>query len=101
VREELLQSAGLTRCLYLALECPCEEDVRVAVNMDEPLGESYPCPVCQKACGFTILGVGGTKRPLPFWKASYKFFSSGEATALYWRLMKADKAARNAKEMVL
>lgn len=57
--EELLQSAALTRCLYLALECPCEEDVRVAVSMDEPLGELYTCPVCQKACGFTILGMGG------------------------------------------
>jgi hypothetical protein len=73
------------------MECACEEDIRIAISMDQNLGELFECPVCHVPCRFTILGVGATKRQLPFWIATYKYFASGEAMRLYWQSVKRSK----------
>lgn len=64
----LFESAGLHRCFYLSVHCACREDVRMAVSVDEVLGESVPCPSCQKLSTYSLIGVGLTRRSLPFFK---------------------------------
>ena len=56
---------GLTHCYYLAIHCRHCGDSRIGTHQ-EPVG-LYPCPVCQRSCETTLLGEGGTLRPLPFW----------------------------------
>ena len=55
----------LARCYFVSLHCQSHGDIRAALP-NEPK-RKHPCPLCQWACDCTLLGVGGTHRPLPFW----------------------------------
>jgi len=59
-----LESHGLTRCWYVALYCREHGEIRTALE-EEP-ARRHPCPLCAALCDCTLLGGGGTNKPLPF-----------------------------------
>jgi hypothetical protein len=59
-------SNHLKPCYYLALRCRQHGEIRAAI-LDVPVDRFHPCPVCHRDCEYTLLGRGGTHRPIPFW----------------------------------
>ncbi len=65
VAGENKNGAALAACLYIVIPCPQCSEVRQAVG-DYPERTEVACPVCGLECEFIALGVGLTRRPVPF-----------------------------------
>jgi hypothetical protein len=63
-----IASNHLTSCYYVALGCPQHGEIRAEMQ-EAPADRFHPCPVCHLDCEYTLLGRGGTQRPVPFWDA--------------------------------
>jgi hypothetical protein len=78
----------LTHCYYLAVHCRAHGEIRVAIE-ELPADECYACPFCQAICYSTLLGKGGTLRPLPFWNRIQDAYSFMQADRRFWLDRKA------------
>src|SRR5690348_15390014 len=68
----------LTHCFYIAVHCREHGEVRIGTQ-HKPATRRHPCPMCSARCEYSVLGEGGTLRPLPFWDRPqdvYSFFES-------------------------
>jgi hypothetical protein len=61
-----LERSRLTPCFYAALYCKKHGELRLTVQ--EPPAALQPCPACQRPSLCVLLGEGGTRLPLPFWR---------------------------------
>jgi hypothetical protein len=70
-------------------------EIRLAVE-GAPSDELFPCPVCGSPCLFTLLGEGGTHRPLPFWDEIRDSLTLKELIGGCCRAQKAQVASASA-----
>ena len=56
---------ALAACIYIVLHCPSCQEVRQA-RADYPESIAVACPACGLECSFIVLGVGLTRKELPF-----------------------------------
>jgi hypothetical protein len=56
---------ALAACLYIVIACPQCSEVREALE-DYPEQAEVVCPACGLECEFTALGIGLTRKPVPF-----------------------------------
>lgn len=64
--DEVIEQYGLVRCYYLSLSCWNCGELRVVIPQI-PESRFFPCPRCGGNAAFTVMGSGGTVRPLPCW----------------------------------
>jgi len=54
----------LQACLFIEVHCRAHGDHRAAIE-NEPTSHQFPCPVCGAESAYSVLGAGGTIKPLP------------------------------------
>ena len=81
-----LKRNRLTPCFYAALYCKRHGELRLALADVPP--SFLPCPACKRESLCVLLGEGGTRLPLPFWR--YRTHNPAIAIEL-WRLLKAQE----------
>jgi len=52
-----IESHNLTPCVIVALHCKNCEEVQLGLDY-APTSKFHPCPICNAACRYSILGTG-------------------------------------------
>jgi hypothetical protein len=63
----IIRANHLKPCVFVAVFCVTHDFVRL-ICRHAPSGKQTRCPACGELSNFLILGEGGTRTPLPFWK---------------------------------
>ena len=68
-----IERHSLTVCYYLRIRCRQCGELRVAVS-DAPTDMFCPCPSCGAQVRCLVLGIGGTRRAIPFYQPENGFW---------------------------